>query len=278
MNFTEIISEIQYAKNVFKQSAIASINNHLTIRNWLIGLYIVEFEQQGEDRAKYGAKLLQTLSQKLSDNSLSYSNLKVYRQFYLTYPQFVEIIPFFIQKYFDTNSQSLIVYSNLLENKQNQIRQSPIVHFKKDNKDSLTLTPLFLLNKLSFTHFVQLLPIVDSLKRTFYENECIKGTWSVRELRRQIDSMYYERCGMSNEPKLLCEITQLNVEGYNADDFIKSPFSFEFLGLKSKDVVYESDLEQALIEHLEDFLLELGYGFCFESRQKRIVIGDEYYF
>jgi len=125
---------------------------------------------------------------------------------------------------------------------------------------------------------VQLLPITDCAKRNFYERECIRGTWSVRELSRQIDSLYYERSRISKQPKLLSEITNQNVEIFNSDDFIKSHFSFEFFGIKAKDVVYESDLEQALIYHLEEFLLELGFGFCFEARQKRIIIGVEYFY
>jgi predicted nuclease of restriction endonuclease-like (RecB) superfamily len=135
-----------------------------------------------------------------------------------------------------------------------------------------------LVQKLSYTHLTLLFPIEDPLKRLFYEIECIKATWSVRELKRQIDSLYFERSGMSRNPALLSKSVQESSEAGDIIDTIKSPFTFEFLGLKAKDVVYESDLEQALIEHLEDFLMELGYGFCFEARQKRIIIGDEYYF
>lgn len=97
-------------------------------------------------------------------------------------------------------------------------------------------------------------------------------------MKRQIDSLYFERSGMSQNPALLSKLTQEKSETATMLDTIKSPLVFEFLGLKAKDVVYESDLEQALIEHLEEFLLELGDGFCFEARQKRIIIGDEYYF
>ncbi|MDR1022721.1 MAG: PDDEXK nuclease domain-containing protein [Prevotellaceae bacterium] len=135
-----------------------------------------------------------------------------------------------------------------------------------------------LLQKLSFSHITLLLPIDNPLKRLFYEVECIKGTWSVRELKRQIDSLYFERSGLSQNPALLSKLTQEKSEPSTMLDAIKSPFVFEFLGLKPKQVVYESDLEQALIEHLEEFLVELGNGFCFESRQKRIMIGSEYYF
>ncbi len=278
MNLLKTISGIQLTKQAFKQSAISSINNHLTIRNWLIGFYIIEFEQKGEDRAQYGKKILQVLAEKLADNSLSYSNLKVYRQFYYTYRHFNECIPIFLQKYFDLKGQSLISELEIFTNNEFAIRQSPIVQSKKENTKKIGLPPDSLLKKLSFTHFVQLLPIDDELKRAFYEIECIKGTWSVRELKRQIDSLYFERSGISEKPELLRNITQQNIEIYDSNELVKSPFTFEFLGLKSKDVVYESDLEQSLIENLQEFILELGNGFCFEARQKRIIIGDEYFY
>lgn len=108
--------------------------------------------------------------------------------------------------------------------------------------------------------------------------ECMKGNWSVAELKRQINSLYFERSGMSNNPEKLSRIVNEKSQALIPTDIIKSPFTFEFLGLKAKDVVYESDLEQALIDHLEEFLLELGHGFCFEAKQKRILIGDKYYF
>lgn len=209
---------------------------------------------------------------------MSVSNLKVYRQFYLVYPQLSEIIPQFLHKHFDVNEQTDIGYFKLIEN--NQIRIGQSVNVQLQDFDDLSSKSYYekIVNKLSFTHLVQLLPIQDFKKRNFYETECINGTWSVRELKRQIDSLYFERCGMSLNPNKLNEIVRNDAELYNSSDFIKSPFAFEFLGLKAKDVVYESDLEQALIDHLEEFLMELGHGFCFEARQKRIIIGDEYFF
>lgn len=136
-----------------------------------------------------------------------------------------------------------------------------------------------LIQKLSFSHFVELQAIDNFTKRTFYEVECIKGTWDVRELKRQIGSLYYERSGLSLTPELLSNIVQSAItKKFDIIDTIKSPYTFEFLGLKSKEVVYESTLEQALIDHLEEFMLELGHGFCFEAKQKRIIIGDKYYF
>jgi predicted nuclease of restriction endonuclease-like (RecB) superfamily len=158
------------------------------------------------------------------------------------------------------------------------IVHSPNAQFDAPISPDLQVPPEKLIARLSFTHLVQLLPISEPLKRTFYEIECMKGNWSVSELKRQINSLYFERSGMSKHPEKLSRIVQENAEALLPADIIKSPFTFEFLGLKAKDVVYESDLEQALIDNLEAFLLELGHGFCFEAKQKRILIGDQYYF
>jgi predicted nuclease of restriction endonuclease-like (RecB) superfamily len=123
-----------------------------------------------------------------------------------------------------------------------------------------------------------LFTIEDLLKRSFYEIECIKGTWSVRELKRQINSLYYERSGMSLKPEKLAEITSLQAETIQPTDIVKSVYAFEFLGLKIKDAVEESDLETALLDNLQQFMLEMGHGFCLEARQKKILIGDDYFF
>ena len=136
--------------------------------------------------------------------------------------------------------------------------------------------PDVLVNNLSFSHIREIMVIDDAFERFFYETECIKCNWSVRELRRQIKTNLYVRAGISKKPELLiqpsednCNITEIT---------IKDPFTFEFLGLDAKEAVSESDLEQALMDHLQEFMLELGEGFCFEARQKRIVIDDKYYF
>jgi predicted nuclease of restriction endonuclease-like (RecB) superfamily len=276
MNYNSLQQGIKTISDSFRQNAMVAVNTHLTVRNWLIGFYIVEYEQNGEDRAKYGAKLLQNLADGCSEDGLSYRNLRLYRQFYLTYPQISKFIPQFLQKYFGTIRQSPIAKLQFTGNKDDENWQSLIAKSQVEAENTFPVEKL--IQKLSYTHLTLLFPIEDPLKRLFYEIECIKGTWSVRELKRQIDSLYYERSGMSRNPALLSRIVQENSEAGNMLDTIKSPFTFEFLGLRAKEVVYESDLEQALIEHLEDFLMELGHGFCFEARQKRIIIGDEYYF
>jgi predicted nuclease of restriction endonuclease-like (RecB) superfamily len=278
MNFDELKQGIQTLSDSFRQNAALAVNTHLTVRNWLIGFYIVEFEQKGEDRARYGAKLLQNLADGFDEDGLSYRNLKLYRQFYNAYPQIGAYIPSFVNRYFGSIGQTPIAQLQLPDNELNIIGQSMIAQFDHQEEYPKYLQVEKLVSKLSFTHLTLLFPIEEPLKRLFYEIECIKGTWSVRELKRQINSLYYERSGMSRNPALLSEIVQDNGDAGTMLDTIKSPFTFEFLGLKAKDVVYESDLEQALIEHLEEFMMELGHGICFEARQKRIIIGGEYYF
>lgn len=134
-----------------------------------------------------------------------------------------------------------------------------------------------LISRLSYSHIYEIMKVSDPLARYFYEQECIKCTWSVRELRRQISTNLYVRAGISSNPEKMLSLP--SIQGHDSVDLqIRQPFTFEFLGLKAQDVVDEHDLEDALISHLQEFILELGKGFCFESRQKRIIIDDEYYY
>ena len=134
-----------------------------------------------------------------------------------------------------------------------------------------------IISRLSYSHIYEIMKVSDPLARYFYEQECIKCTWSVRELRRQISTNLYVRAGISSNPEKMLSLP--SIQGHDSVDLqIRQPFTFEFLGLKAQDVVDEHDLEDALISHLQEFILELGKGFCFESRQKRIIIDDEYYY
>ncbi len=140
-----------------------------------------------------------------------------------------------------------------------------------------TATPQ-LIYRLSFTHLSELIQLSDDTQRHFYEVECIRGNWSVRELRRQIASLYYERSGLSKDKAKLSAMAHATAETLQPSQIIRDPYIFEFLGLRSRDVMGESDLEDALLDRLQDFLLEMGHGFCLEARQKRILIGDEHFF
>ncbi|MCF0056923.1 YhcG family protein [Dyadobacter sp. CY356] len=276
MNFDVLVNNIQETHATLQQSAIKAINKHLTIRNWLIGFYIVEFEQNGEDRAKYGEKLLDDLAYKLDIKGLGARNLKLFRQFYFLYPSIVQTASAQLKDInFRQNKRTISSTFDKLELKVDSGTSNTI---SESEKGVYTLSGEVLISKLSFSHLTLLLPIKEQVKRSFYEIQCIQGNWSVNELKRQIRTLYFERSGMSLNPEKLSLEVHENSDQIQIGDIIKSPFTFEFLGLRAKEVVYENDLEQALVDHLEEFLIELGHGFCFEAKQKRIIIGDEYFF
>lgn len=142
---------------------------------------------------------------------------------------------------------------------------------------SVKAVPQMVFDRLSFTHIVQMLHVEDDLQRAFYAVEAMRGPWSVRELQRQIDSNYYVRSGWSKKPELLSKSVNGKAEKRSFSEEIKSPYVFEFLGLKEKDTIDELTLEDALRSHLREFIMELGIGFCLEDEQKRLLIDDRYY-
>jgi predicted nuclease of restriction endonuclease-like (RecB) superfamily len=146
------------------------------------------------------------------------------------------------------------------------------------NKDALKLNGCILVERLSFSHFVKLLQIESPLKRLFYEVESIRGHWSVNELIRQIATQYFERSGLSLDKEALAKLAHQGTEKQNPQHVIRDPYVFEFLGLKPQEVMTERKLEDGLIDKLQNFLLELGHGFCFEARQQKLIIGGEHCF
>jgi predicted nuclease of restriction endonuclease-like (RecB) superfamily len=142
----------------------------------------------------------------------------------------------------------------------------------------LQIAPEQLIQRLSYSHLELIVDLDDDLKRAFYQIECMRGNWSVRELKRQINSLYFERSGLSRDKEKLATLTQEGAEAAEPKLAIRDPYIFEFLGLKAKEVMSESHLEAQLLDKLQEFLLELGHGFCFEARQKRILIGDTHNF
>ena len=226
------------------------------MRNWLIGYYIVEYEQNGKDRAEYGAKLLKKLEERVNRKGMTTTLFKWARKFYRLYPQMSDNLP-------------LNIFRTVSDDFGKQKSATVMHQFVTPGKT--------IISHLSFTHLREIMTLNDPLARYFYEQECIKCTWSVRELRRQISKNLYVRAGISANPDKLLSLP--SVQGHDSAELqIRQPFTFEFLGLKAQDIVDEHDLEEALISHLQEFILELGKGFCFESRQKRIIIYDEYYY
>lgn len=270
-SFEELSASILQTHQTAQTGAIRAINQMATLRNWLIGCYIVEYEQKGSDRAKYGERLLKRLEERLNTKGLNLTLFKNSRRFYLLYPQIGE---FFVKS---------PMPSDLLQTEKEHQGISPTASdFSGENSICATTLhefqtpPKHILGKLSFSHITEIMTQDDPLARFFYETECIKGTWSVKELRRQIATNLYFRSGVSKDPKKL--LASIKPETNSPALTIRQPFTFEFLGLNAKDAITEDDLEQALIGHLQDFLLELGKGFCFEDKQKRMIIDDEYYF
>jgi hypothetical protein len=196
MNFDQLITNISITDTALQTEAVKAINKALTVRNWLIGLHIVEFEQHGEDRAEYGTLLLQNLSDRLDKKGLSYRNLKLFRQFYQSYPALVEPIKAYLQQ------------TNFGLKNSFQIGQTLSAQFESIDNKSVAISPDKILSQLSFGHLTELIQIKEPLKRTFYELECMKGVWTVRELRRQIHSLYFERMGLSTQPEKLAELVQ----------------------------------------------------------------------
>ena len=243
-------------------ATVKAINRFATIRNYVIGFYIVEYEQHGNDRAKYGDRLLKRLAESVNKRGINETILKNCRRFYLAYPQIKD----YLTAISPTASKKSLGKSPTLSDKSSQI--SPTL------SDNFVTPAAELVSKLSFSHIVEILTIDDPLARFFYETECIRCCWSVKELRRQISTNLYFRAGVSQKPEQLLERTEINTSPAIT---IKDPFSFEFLGLRP-EAFTENDLENALIGHLQEFLLEMGKGFCFEARQKRMIIDDEYYF
>ena len=284
MNFSQLESSISNLNDVFEENTAKAINRNVTARNWLIGFYIVNYEQNGKDRAKYGEKTLQKLAENLNQKSLSYRNLKLYRQFYMKFRVLEQPIFDFVLNEFRADEKLIpAVKQDLIEDKSNSlnwaitdcpIEQAPSAQLPED----LQLPPERLFKCLSFTHFSLIMSVESPLARVFYELETIRGTWSVRELKRQIHTNYFERSAISKNPEKMSAYVQGDSEKMELASLVKTPFVYEFLGLKDSEIVEEADLEQALIQHLEEFILELGNGFCFETRQKRILVDDDYFF
>ncbi len=205
-----------------------SVNSEMVRAYWLIGQTLVEHEQQGKERADYGAQLIESLAARFKADKVkgfTSTNLKYMRQFYVAFP------------------------------KSHALR-----------------------GELSWTHYRLLLRVQKDAARDWYETQAAAQNWSTRELERQVNSLFYERILMSSEKRAALGQVEATSEKYAPADFVKDPFVLEFLGLKDSPDLSESDLESALIEHLQEFLLELGTGFSFVARQQRVTLdGDHFY-
>jgi predicted nuclease of restriction endonuclease-like (RecB) superfamily len=270
VNFDALVHVIADIHRRTQSAAARAVNVALTCRNWLIGAYIHEYELQGQDRAEYGSELFESLANRLGALGVpncNRSRLYRYRDFYRFYPEIRDGLPG--------------PYTSLLPPASTQSSEIVATVSPQTAGKAATPSPLsgtLVLERLSYSHIELLLEIEDPLKRAFYEVECIKGNWSVRELRRQIGSLYFDRSALSRDKAKLSEMVNAAAVQPEPKHVIRDPYVFEFLGLRPQEVLPESELEAALIEKLQKFLLELGHGFCFEGRQKRLLIGGEAFF
>lgn len=260
-NFESLAATIQQTNSFFLDKVQKQVNTALTLRNWIIGYYIVEYEQSGKDRADYGLGLFKAIAKrliKMGVKSLQERNLYLCRDFYRAYPQIL---------------QTVSAKSYLVDFKPFAILQTLSAIFPKpDESANLNL----LLTNLSFSHFIELLKADTDVKRRFYEVHAIQNNWGVRDLKRAIESLLYERTGLSKdkEATLKKHIVQIDVK---PEDVFRNTYLLEFLGLEEKPSYSESDLEESIITNLQNFLIEMGRGFCFEARQKRITFDNKHY-
>lgn len=233
--------ELEFFKSVYdliqqaRRSVEKNINTTMTVTYYEIGRRIVEKEQQGEKRAQYGKRILQGLSDYLTENlgkGFSAENLRLMRKFFLTYSA-------------------------------DEISKSPIWKFNPN---------------ISWTHYIQLMRIANEDERRFYELEIADNGWSVKEFQRQFDTSLYERLALSRDKVKVRELAEKGQIIESPQDLFKDPYVLEFTGLPEKSSYTETELEQKLIDHLQQFLLELGKGFAFMGRQVRFTFEEESFF
>jgi len=246
-----------------------TVNTAMVHAYWLIGREIIEVEQAGKERAEYGDEVVKRLAARLSQRfgrGFSYPSVKRMKQFYLTLPD-GSAIPEEVGAY--QKGSALLSLSP----------KAP-----GPRKGSSTLSqlleaaPVLFPPLLSWTHYLILMRIVNPKARAFYEIEAARENWSTRELERQVESLLFERLAKSRNKAQVLALAKEGQDVVRPRDVMKDPMVLEFLELEERAHWFESDLEQAIIDRLESFLLELGKGFCFVARQKRITIdGDHYY-
>ena len=260
-NFENLATTIQQTNSFFLDKVQRQVNTSLTLRNWIIGYYIVEYEQSGKDKADYGSGLFRAIAKrliKMGVKSLQERNLYLCRDFYRAYPQIL---------------QTLSAKSYLVDFKPFAILQTVSAILPElDESANLNL----LLTNLSFSHFIELLKADTDVKRRFYEVHAIQSNWGVRDLKRAIESLLYERTGLSTDKEATVKkhMVQNDVK---PEDVFRNTYLLEFLGLEEKPSYSESDLEESIITNLQNFLVEMGRGFCFEARQKRITFDNKHY-
>jgi len=252
-NYKGLVKRVFLLIEEARRKTVRQINTIITQTYWEIGRLIVEEEQKGKQRARYGEQLIKKLSNDLTrqfGKGFTDRGLRAFRQFYLFYPKLYAV---------RTKSYTL--------------QKRYALRAKSEDKQLCVLR-----EELSWTHFRILMRVKDETARRFYEVETTKNNWSTRELERQINSLLFERLALSKDKKKVRQLARKGQIIEKPEDAIKDPYVLEFLGLPEKSYYSESQLEQKLIDHLQEFILELGKGFTFVGRQKRITIDNEHYY
>ena len=277
---------IRHILEAAKSHLARSVNTTQVVANWLIGREIVEEEQKGAGRAGYGEELIGDLAKRLTkDFGRGYSpdNLFWFRRLYQGYPALIEGKFDALRQIFESSAEGV--------RKGHGLRDKSEAAPRKTSQEATAMlstigyalrgqswSPGQLHPNLSWTHYRTLLRVDKAQVRSFYEIEAIKNNWSARELERQINSLLYERLALSRDKKGLMRLAVKGHEAQKPADVFKDPVVMEFLGLPESPKLVETDLEQALIDNLQSFLLELGKGFAFVARQQRLTLdGDHFY-
>ncbi len=271
MGFDGLVGLFEQTQTAMQTQAARSVDIALVVRNWLFGWYIVEFEDGGAERAVlYGQESIKRLSEELRNlgmKGISPTNLRKFREFYLTYKKIQQALP---------------VTSSGHSTGAKKIQQAlPVISLSSLNSSEILQAMTAKLSEcfvLGWTHYVTLLAVKDPDARQFYELEAAENGWGYRELERQINSALYERLALSRDKD---KVKQLSTHGQLVEkpaDMIKNPYILEFTGLEKQKSYSEHDLETALIDKIEHFLLELGKGFLFESRQKRFSFDNRHFY
>jgi predicted nuclease of restriction endonuclease-like (RecB) superfamily len=255
--YTTLFKRLADIINSARVTAVRQINKAQVIVYYEIGREIVEFEQKGKARAGYGEELIKRLSKDMTEKfgrGFSEMNLRNMRRFYLEFP-------IQIQQTVSVKSSGKHKFHALSE--KSSIRQTPSAEFDP---------------RLSWSHYCELLSVENPLARSFYEQEAINNNWSFRELKRQINSQLFERLALSKDTHAVMRLAKRGHIIETPEDAIRDPYVLEFLNLKEETVYTESHLEQAIMDNLQKFLLEMGKGFTFVARQKRITVGNRHYY
>jgi predicted nuclease of restriction endonuclease-like (RecB) superfamily len=271
--FERVVSILEQARG----NVVRAVNTQMVMAYWLIGREIVEGVQDGEERAIYGKKVVEGLSTQLTERygkGFSITNLWYFRQFYLAF-QYRLPIP---HPAGGESTGSAIAHPSGVKSREPGIQSQSREELDLAQTRALLddESPQGFSPQLSWSHYRALMRVEEARARNFYEREAIAGGWDKRTLERQIQSYYFERTLKSHDPeKLLAAGRNLPAKPQTAADSLKNPYVLEFLGLPDLAAFHESDLERAIITHLQRFLLELGSGFAFVARQKHLRIEEQ---